>query len=169
MTVSRTIQGVCAAALAGGVLAMGCTEPLSTRTAAAPDKTSEARLVLSDSAPAAGSRVEVYAQISVVAPDIVGSYTARIRYDSTALAFDAEIPIADDALRATNAAVGLVRFAGASPSGLPSGRMAGYRFVVLRANGLQSLQLVVDELHTVARTDAARGLRAMPSRVEVSP
>ncbi|MDB4891240.1 MAG: hypothetical protein JWL61_3095 [Gemmatimonadetes bacterium] len=146
-----------------------CTEPVANKAVLAPEKTMEARLVLSDSAPVVGRTVDVFAQVNATTSELVGSYTARIRYDTTALRYEQEIAIADDALRATNAASGLLRFAGAAPKGLSGGRMAGYRFLVLRANATQSLQLVVDEMHTAARTNAVSELRAMPNIVGAAP
>jgi hypothetical protein len=141
----------------------GCTEPVASKAVVTPQKTMEARLILSDSAVATGRTVDVFAQITASTPEMVGSYTARIRYDTTALRYEQEIAIGDDALRATNASSGLLRFAGAAPKGLPGGRLAGYRFLVLRPNATQSLQLVIDEMHTVARTNAASQLRSMPN------
>src|ERR1700694_808360 len=94
-----------------GVVALvldGCTEPVSTKAAAPPERTLEARLVMSDSAPVTGKTVDVFAQITASTPELIGSYTARIRYDTTALRFEQEIPIADDALRATNPTSGLL-------------------------------------------------------------
>jgi hypothetical protein len=147
----------------------GCTEPVASKPVVMPVKTMEAQLILSDSAAAAGRMVDVYAQITASTPEMVGSYTARIRYDTTALRYEQEIAIADDALRATNATSGLLRFAGAAPKGLAGGRLAGYRFLVLRPSATQSLQLVIDEMHTVARTNAASQLRSMPNTVGAAP
>jgi hypothetical protein len=158
MTILRVVSTVGIIAALGAVHA--CTEPAANRAVVTPEKTMEARLILSDSAPAVGRTVDVFAQVNATASEMVGSYTARIRYDTTALRYEEEIAIADDALRATNAASGLLRFAGASPKGLSSGRMAGYRFVVLRANATQSLQLVIDEMHTAARTNVSAQLRS---------
>ncbi|MEP6730648.1 MAG: hypothetical protein ABJE10_08415 [bacterium] len=158
-------------AATGAVLlaAQACTEPVANKAVAAPEQTLEARLLLSDSLPAVGATVDVFAQVTAAMPEMIGSYTARIRYDTTALRYDREIAIADDALRATNPTGGVLRFAGAAPNGLASGRLAGYRFVVLSSNAMQSLQLVVDEMHTVTRTDAASRVRAMPARAGVAP
>jgi Cohesin domain len=173
MTTARISACVRVAVCAGFVVAMlsvdGCTEQASTKAPGTPEPTMDANLVLSNSAPAVGSTVDVFAQIGTATPGLVGSFTARIRYDSTYLRYQAEIPIADQTMRATNATSGLVRFAGAATTGVTSGRLAGYRFVVLRADAMRTLQLVVDELHTVARTDAASMVRATPNRVEVSP
>ncbi len=152
MTTHRVVGtiGIIAALGAG----YGCTEPVLRTTVVTPEKTMEASLILSDSAAVVGRTVDVFAQVNAAAAEMVGSYTARIRYDSTALRYEQEVAIGDDALRATNATSGLLRFAGAAPKGLSGGRLAGYRFVVLRANATQSLQLVMDEMHTVARTNA---------------
>ena len=170
MTTARTKQIARAVATAGLAFAVaGCTEQLSTKAPGTPEPTMDASLVLSTASPATGATVDVFAQIGPAAPALVGSFTARIRYDSTALRYETELPLADQVLRATNATSGQVRFAGAASAGVTSGRLAGYRFLVLRPDGVRTLQLVIDELHTIARADAASMVRAMPSRVEVAP
>ncbi|MEP6989691.1 MAG: cohesin domain-containing protein [bacterium] len=146
-----------------------CTELASTKAPDVTAPTLDAALVLSSTAPAPGSTVDVMAQIGPSTRALVGSYTARIRYDSTALRFQEELSIADGTTRATNATSGLVRFAGAAPAGIATGRLAGFRFLVLRADAVRSLQLVVDELHTVSRADAASLVRLAPSRTAVAP
>lgn len=171
MTTARISHLVRVALLAGIVVLLtvaGCMEQTSTKAPDTPEPTMDASLVLSTSAPATGTTVDVFAQIGPAAA-LVGSYTARLRYDTTYLRYQTEIPIADQALRATNATSGLVRFAGAAPAGVTSGRLAGYRFLVLRPNAVRTLQLVVDEIHTVARADAAPMLRSAPNRVELAP
>ena len=172
MTMLPTLHGTTRAdALLGAVLlvAVACTEPVVSRVAAAPDPTLAAGLVLSDSAPSVGSSVEVYARVESAAPSLVGSFTARIRYDTTALRFVEEIAAADGSTRATNATAGLVRFAGAATNGLPGGHLGGYRFLVLRPQAVRTLQLVVDEIHTVARADAASILHIVPSQTRGAP
>lgn len=167
MTTHRIRRTVRVIAILGAVY--GCTEPVASKPVVTPEKTMEARLILSDSAVAAGRTVDVFAQVTAATAELVGSYTARIRYDTTALRYEQEIAIGDDALRATNATSGLLRFAGAAPKGLAGGRLAGYRFFVLRPNATQSLQLVIDEMHTVARTNAASQLRSMPNSIGSAP
>lgn len=157
------------ARLGGVFIVMACTEQATTRAPGTPEPTMDASLTVSNLSPEPGSTVDVYAQIGTATPGLVGSYTARIRYDSTALRYQEEIPIADGAMRATNAASGLVRFAGAATAGVPAGRLAGYRFIVLRSGAMRTMQLVVDEVHTVTRADGASLLRAVPNRVEVAP
>lgn len=140
-------------------LLLACTEQASTVTPAITQRAELARLVLSDSSAAVGRSVDVYAQVALPAPAVVGSFTARIRYDTTALRLEQELPLDDGALRATNAIAGVVRVAGASGSGFTSGRLAAYRFTVLRVNGALGLDLTMDEMHTMQRTEAASLLR----------
>lgn len=157
------------ARLGGVFMVMACTEQATTKAPGTPEPTMDASLSVSNPSPEPGSTVDVFAQIGTATPGLVGSFTARIRYDSTALRYQEEIPIADGTMRATNAASGLVRFAGAATAGVPAGRLAGYRFLVLRSGAVRTMQLVVDEIHTVTRADGASLLRALPNRVEVSP
>ena len=94
----------------------------------------------------------------------VGSFTGRITYDSTALRFEAEIPLEGDALRVSNASGGAPVSAGASAGGFTDGRLAGWRFTVIDPAGVKTLRLVVDEIHTVARNDARNNLILAPTR-----
>jgi hypothetical protein len=123
----------------------------------------EAVLVVSDPSPPVGGPLVVSVQTNSN-QGIVGSYTARIKYDSTALRFDGEIPIGDKATRAMNPTSGLVRFAGAAADGFPDGRLATYRFVALRSNSAKTLSLVVDELHMITRLDVKNALTVAPIR-----
>lgn len=140
------------APIVAAVLMIACTEPngsASPRSAPAPLQF--ARLELSDSLAAVGDEVGVTVRLV----DTLGaSITARIAYDSTLLEFVGEAPIADDGTRVINPASGLVRFAAIAPHGFVDGRAYGMRFRIRRAGGLRSMQLVVDEMHTVARGDA---------------
>lgn len=139
-----------------------CSEPLASKVPIVPDPVTEARLVLSDSAAAIGATVDVVAQVTLPEQDVAGSFTARIRYDTTALRFEDEIAMDDGTLRATNPTAGVVRFAGAAERGVVQGRLAAFRFRVLRADGARTLQLFVDELHSVTRANAASALRVAP-------
>lgn len=139
-----------------------CSEPLASKVPIVPDPATEARLVLSDSVAAVGATFDVVAEVALPEQDVAGSFTARIRYDSTALRFEEEIAITDGTMRATNATAGLVRFAGAAQRGVVQGRLAAFRFRVLRTDGARTLQLVVDELHSVTRANAASALRVAP-------
>jgi hypothetical protein len=143
-------------------VAAACSEPLASKVPIVPDPVTEARLVLSDSTAAVGATFAVVAQVTLPEQEVAGSFTARIRYDTTALRFEDEIAIADGTMRATNPTPGVVRFAGAAERGVVQGRLASFRFRVLRADGARTLQLFVDELHSVTRANAASALRVSP-------
>jgi hypothetical protein len=139
-----------------------CSEPYRSTVAQNPVPAVKAALVLSDSAPPIGGTLVVSVRARA-GEGTVGSYTAKISYDATALRFDGEIAISDQAMRASNPSPGLVRFAGAAAAGFVDGHLASYRFVVLRANSVRSLSLAVDEMHMITRLDAKTGLILAPN------
>ena len=150
-------------AAASALLVLACSEPYQSTASQNPVPAVKAALVLSDSAPAVGGALVVSVQ-ALADQGTVGSYTAKINYDAAALRFDGEIAISDQALRASNPSPGLVRFAGAAAAGFTDGRLASYRFAVLRANSARTLSLVVDEMHMITRLDAKTGLIVAPNR-----
>jgi Cohesin domain len=141
---------------------IACSEPYRSTVAQNPVPVVKAALLLSDSAPPVGGTLVVSVQ-ALAAKGTVGSYTAKITYDATALRFDGELAISDQALRASNPSPGLIRFAGAAASGFIDGHLASYRFVVLRANSARTLSLAVDEMHMITRLDAKTGLIVAPN------
>ncbi|HEX2602233.1 MAG TPA: hypothetical protein VHL32_08980 [Gemmatimonadaceae bacterium] len=141
----------------------GCSETYRSAVVENAAPAVEAVLVVSDPSPPVGGALVVSVQANSN-QGIVGSYTARITYDSTALRFDGEIPISDKGMRAVNPTSGLVRFAGAAADGFPDGRLATYRFVALRSNSAKTLALAVDELHMITRVDVKRALTVAPIR-----
>jgi hypothetical protein len=155
-------RGRLAFALAMMLFILACSENRSTLLGN-PVPAVEAALVLSDSTPPVSGALLVSVQANSN-QGTVGSYTARISYDPATLRYDGEVPIEDKGLRATNAASGLVRFAGAAATGFTDGRLASYRFVVLRANSTRTLSLVVDEMHMISRVDAKSTLTVAPNR-----
>ena len=163
MTEPRTLRRVHPViALAIAIFFVACSENRSTLLGN-PNPAVEAVLVLSDSAPPVNSLLLVSVEANSN-QGLVGSYTAKISYDTTALRFAGEVPINDQGMRASNAAAGLVRFAGAAATGFTDGHLASYRFTVLRANSAKSLFLVVDELHMINRMDAKSTLIVAPNR-----
>jgi hypothetical protein len=140
------------ALLAAAAALAACTEQAAT-VPAVPRRAELAHLVLSDSGASAGATVDVFAHATAASPVAVGSFTMRIRYDTTYLRLESELPLDDGAMRASNASAGSVRIAGVSQAGFAGGRLAALRFTVLRANAAQALQLVVDEMHTVERAE----------------
>jgi hypothetical protein len=148
--------------VASALFMIACSEKYQSTVVQNPVPAVKAALVLSDSAPPVGGALVVSVQ-AVADQGTVGSYTAKIRYDATALRFDGEVAISDQALRASNPSPGLVRFAGAAASGFASGRLASYKFVALRANAARALSLAVDEMHMITRLDAKTGLILAPN------
>ena len=137
-----------------------CTEPhVAERSPLSPVPSLDARLDLSDSLPASGAEVVVTARL-VGTP--VASATARLLYDTTGVQFLREEPIADAATRVMNPQPGVIRFAGVAAGGFADGRVYAWRFVVRNGVSLRGLRLVVDEVHTVSRVDAAASLSRKP-------
>lgn len=102
-----------------------------------------------------------YATVTVAASlrgDIgsLGSFTAKLTFDTTALTFDGEMPVGDGALRAFNAKSGLLRIAGAAATGIDPARLAVFRLRVSDAGALDRLTLQLDELHETSQADAAK-------------
>jgi hypothetical protein len=147
---------------ASALLMIACSETYQSTSVQNPVPAVKATLVLSDSAPPVGGTLLVSVQ-ALADQGTVGSYTAKINYDANALRFDGEIAISDQALRASNPSPGLVRFAGAAAAGFLDGRLASYRFVVLRTNSARTLSLAVDEMHMITRLDAKTGLIVAPN------
>ena len=99
----------------------------------------------------------------------VGSLTASIDYDTTALRFERDATISDGAFRAVHDDRGRVRVAVASASGLPTGVVASLRFSVRTQHGLDAklatlgLQLV--ELHDLGARDVKASMSVLPVSV----
>lgn len=109
---------------------------------AVPRDSTVAQLVFSDTAAAIGDTVLVTAML-----DGVASFTARVRYDSTAVGYVGEHALDDGAMRASNGALAAeLRVAGAALDGFATGRLFAARFVVRQIGGLQSLDLRFDQL-----------------------
>jgi len=164
MTNNQILPGRTASAfIVLALLTIGCSE--SYRSAVGnPAPAVEAVLVVSDPSPPVGSSLVVSVRATATQGS-VGSYTARIEYDPTALRYEGEIAMNDKGLRATNPAAGLIRFAGAAPAGFDGGALASYTFTALSPNSARSLSLVVDEMHLITRVDAKTTLTIAPVRI----
>jgi hypothetical protein len=155
----RTAVALAACALAG----VACSETYRSSVVENAAPTVEAVLVVSNATPSIGDVIVVSVQANSN-QGIVGSYTARINFDPTALRYDGEVPITDKGLRAVNPTPGLVRLAGAASAGFSDGRLASYRFVALTTNATKALSLAVDEMHMISRIDAKSALTVAPNR-----
>ena len=94
-----------------------------------------------------------------VAP--IGSFTIRLAYDSTALAFGAAASNAQGMVLANAAQRGLVVAAGASAEGFKNDELLNATFTVSAAGGLRSLALTVSELNSLKFEDQRGNLRVM--------
>ncbi len=92
----------------------------------------------------------------------IGSFTGSLVFDPAVLAFGEELPMNDGVLRASNAARGVVRVAGASTGGIAAARLASFRFVVLDTARAAGLRFDIVELHEITRGDLLPRLQRTP-------
>ena len=93
-------------------------------------------------------RVRVEVQVGSQQSYKLGSFTGRLRFNTAKLQFKTENPI-NDGLRVSNnttAATGLIRFAGASPSGFTTLVLYDGTFQVKSADYAADLALQMEEL-----------------------
>ncbi len=108
--------------------------------------------------PAAGSELTVWVNVRGKLAADVASFTTKLQNDTTGLRYVGEAAMADSATRITNPIPGLIRSAGIAPNGFGDGRLAGYRFTVVRPDAVRRMQLIVDEIHTNGRVTALTSL-----------
>jgi hypothetical protein len=138
-----------------------CTEPRVSPRAAVPTPALEATLELSDTLPAAGSRIVVGVHLRGENAARVASFTGRVRYDTTGLRFVDEVALADGATRVSNPAAGALRVAALDPKGFASGTIAEYHFEVIRPSAIPAMRLEIEELHQLDRTDASHAVQLL--------
>lgn len=137
-----------------------CEESLPgpPRATLATAKAVEAGLVASTLSPDAGDTVVVAVRFHAgaeVRP--AASFTVRVTYDASRLAFDAEVPGDGAGARVVNGAIpGDVRAAGIATDGFTDGKLVAFRFIAKSAGPLGTLRLAVDELHATDNEDLAR-------------
>jgi hypothetical protein len=122
-------------------------------------------LVVSDSAPRSGSMVSVSVRLvgSSIAPPRIGSYTARLVYDTLMLRYAGELATTDGATRASNPTPGLVRAAGYAIDGISGEQLFGVLFEARHdgVGALRGVQLQLTELHAATHEDLRPRLRAV--------
>lgn len=110
-------------------------------------------------------RVRIEVRVGTEQNTKIGSYTGRLRFDASRLAFRAENPISDG-LRVANAngaASGEIRFAGAAPGGFTTLVLYDATFEVKAATFQQGLTLQMEEL------SSALTLTNLNAQLRVSP
>ena len=145
-------RGFAAAGLALVLASSGCRDAeraLSTNGANAPRSITPHAVVTRDGSVAIVTlTIDVHGDIGKI-----GSFTGRLRYDPTALAFDREETLSDGTMRASNPESGSVRVAGASMSGVDVAQLAAFRFKVMDPAALNTLQFDIDEIHELSRAN----------------
>lgn len=134
------------------VVVAACTEPVAHDVAPAPVQPA-LELLFADASAARGSEVRVTVHLRDAGAVRVSSYTARVSYDTTSLAFVGEDAANDGAMRASNAEKGQVRLAGALDDGFAGGNLTTLRFIVHGGDPRSALRVSVNELHTVAHAN----------------
>jgi hypothetical protein len=140
--------------LVPGAWCLACTEPRTPQPVATPAPALEARVELSDSLPRVGAELIVGVRLRGESAPRIASFTERVSYDTTGLRYLADVAQSDGATRVSNPTSGLIRSAGVRPDGFADGVLVQYRFLVLQPGAAARLQLTIDELHELSRTDA---------------
>ena len=140
------------AAVALLVVLAACTEPVAHEVTPAPVQPA-LELLFADASAAPGGEVRVIVHLRDAGAVRVSSYTARVSYDTTSLAFIGEGTLDDGAMRASNAVKGQVRLAGALEDGFAGGNLTTLRFLVRGGDPRAALRVSVDELHSIAHAN----------------
>jgi hypothetical protein len=154
-----------AAVVAVSVVAVACRDGASSGAIAPTPTTQQTARLVVETPRSADSMITVALRISRPPAQRVGSITASIVYDSTALRFAGDASPADGALRATHASRGRVMIAVAHTAGFDDDVLARVRFVVRDSIAYRSLGLLVSELHLLDATDVKAGLSILPVEV----
>jgi hypothetical protein len=152
-------RSIAAALAAVVVVVMGCrdTGPLAKAPVLHAPQGVQAQLVFSNPDPAPGEAVVVLVRIlSGAEVHGIGSFTARISYDSTRLHLEGEAQLGDSAMRVLNPVTGEARIAGIATGGFSDGRLVALRFTALATQATKDMHVTFDELHAVDREDLKR-------------
>ena len=101
----------------------------------------------------AGGEARVTVHLRDAGAARVSSYTLRVSYDTTRLSFIGEGTPVDGAMRASNAANGQVRLAGALAEGFQNGELTTLRFMVRKGDPRTAVRVIADELHSTAHAN----------------
>lgn len=124
-----------------------------------PPISANAWIMLSDTNAKAGSEVLVSAFAKSDGGRSIGSFTARLLYDTLMLRVMEADSVRDDALRAVNPVPGEYRVAGASFQGIPDGLLFRVRARVVDARSLKRIGLVIDEMHSTQFNELTEALQ----------
>ena len=124
-------------------------------------------ILLSDSNARAGSTVAVSAYARSPQAGAIGSFTARLLYDSLQLKVVEVDSVGDGAMRAVNPVPGDHRIAGADAKGIRDGLLFRVRVQVIDPRGLRRVGLVLDEMHSIRFAELTKSLDVKDGRAEL--
>lgn len=125
---------------------------------APPPVPANAQLIVSDTNAKAGAEVLVSAYAKSEDGGSIGSFTARLLYDTLQLRVIEADSVNDDAMRAVNPLPGAYRIAGASARGISNGLLFRVRARVIDPRALRRIGLVIDELHSTGFAELTKAL-----------
>jgi hypothetical protein len=123
--------------------------------------------MLSDTSVKAGAEVLVSAFAESDGGRLIGSFTARLLYDTLMLHVIQADSVRDDVLRAVNPVPGAYRVAGASFKGIPDGLLFRVRARVVDPRALKRIGLVLDEMHSTQFSELTEGLQVNDGLAEL--
>lgn len=145
-----------ASAVATTIAALACQYD-HTETLASQRPTEEhnvARLVLSSLSVRGGDEVSATVEVHTTADvKAIGSFTARIAFDSTVLELIGEEPASGDVVQVVNPMNGEARAAGISASGFSEAGLLRLRFRARRNGAIEQTFVTLTELHAIDRSD----------------
>lgn len=140
-----------------------CQEPRVARQTTPDVPAYQAAFVVSDTAPAVGDTVRVALMLRLGPDTAVASFTGRIAYDTSGLAFAGDASPNDGTMRAHNPEGAVLRIAGASVDGIASGELFRATFIVRQRGALATLRASFDEVHDVSTRDVRTSVRTAAS------
>ncbi|MGQ0648665.1 MAG: hypothetical protein ACT4P7_13965 [Gemmatimonadaceae bacterium] len=132
-----------------------------------PPVPANAWIVLSDSGARAGSEISISAFATIPEGGAIGSFSARLLYDTLQLRVGLPDELPDGAVRAVNPIEGAHRIAGASARGLGNGLLFRVRARVIDPRGLRRIALAIDELHSTRFAELTSALQVTDGRAEL--
>ena len=136
-----------------GVVA-GCRDSTSLPAASAPKPV---QVIMPKASSSRGDAGEVVTLSLDVPADVgkIGSFTGRLIYDASVLAYDGEVALGDGTSRASNPGTGEIRVAGASMSGIDVTQLAAFRFKRIGTTTEVPPRFELEEMHELSRANLA--------------
>jgi hypothetical protein len=135
-------------------VAAGCRDSKSLPAASAP---TPLQVITPRASMSGGDAGEVVTLSLDVPADVgkIGSFTGRLIYDPSALAYDGEVSLGDGTSRASNPGTGEIRVAGASMSGIDVTQLGAFRFKRIATTLGVPPRFELEEVHELSRANLA--------------